>query len=97
MSDKCTCEFSERRGQKILMDAPVDGELFTWTQNGSKRGNYGKMIRAGMKSARMEDIWYHPIEETPKKKGVTLMDKMNEIEYVDMMNDDTYWGECDGC
>ena len=55
------------------------------------------MIRAGMKSARLEDIWYHPIEETPKKKGVTLMDKMNEIEYVDVMNDDAYWGECDGC
>ena len=33
----------------------------------------------------------------PKKKGVTLMDKMNEIEYVDMMNDDAYWGECDEC
>lgn len=97
MSEKAKCDWSDKKGQKILMDAPMDGELFTWTQNGSKRGNYGKMIRAGMKSARMEDIWYRPIEETPKKKGVTLMDKMNEIEYVDMMNDDAYWGECDGC
>lgn len=98
MSDKATCDWSDNVGQRILMDAPVGEEVFSWCQNGSKRGNYGKMIREGMKSARMEDIWYVPIEKTAKKKGLTLKQAVRGMEMVSMMDSDVYWeDEYDGC
>ena len=80
------------------MDAPVGEEVFSWRQNGSKRGNYGKMIREGMKSARMEDIWYVPIEKTAKKKGLTLKQAVRGMEMLSMMDSDVYWeDDYNGC
>lgn len=93
MSDEAVCDWSENKGQRILMDAPVDGSVFTWSQTGSRKGSYGKMIREGTKSARMEDIWYTPVEQMPKKAGMLLGKAVERIEMISMMNTDEYWAD----
>lgn len=55
--------------RKVLMDFPIDGTVKSWTQKGKKRGKYTNLILNVTKSAKLEDIWYVPIEERPKKKG----------------------------
>lgn len=55
--------------KEVLMDFPVDGTVKSWTQKCSKKGKYTRLIVPVTKSARMEDIWYVPIEQRPKKQG----------------------------
>lgn len=56
----------------ILMDFPVDGTVRTWTQKGSKNGKYVRLIVDVTKSAKMEDIWFRPMSEVPKKVGLSI-------------------------
>lgn len=66
----------------VLMTFPMDGTMQSWTQKGKKRGKYTNLIVPVTKSAKLEDIWYTPIEERPKKKGrgISWLKKPAEYE-----------------
>lgn len=67
----------------VLMTFPMDGTVQSWTQKGKKRGKYTNLIVPVTKSAKLEDIWYVPIEEQPKKKGKGIIGlKTPSVEFT---------------
>lgn len=71
---------SDEAQTSMLMDAPLDGTVFAWTQQGARKTEYGKVVGMVPKSACAENVWYEEVKSTEAGAGIKGVKGLRELK-----------------